>query len=232
MPRIVKQIHSSRRNVDSFHLGADLEFPGVDEPGMTPEDSELSEDGEDEMPDPEAIRLAVMEEARAEAALKVQEAYAEGLIRGELAGREAFEASISEAAAMLTNASEKMHEARAAFLEALTPQVSALAVLVAEQVLQKTVAEDPEHIHRTVRRALERLSDRQIITVRIHPADLAALTAHRISLLEDFTGVEELNLEADEQVEPGGCIITSETMQVDATLHTLLADIVERMYDA
>ncbi|MBI2421836.1 MAG: hypothetical protein HYV27_03320 [Candidatus Hydrogenedentes bacterium] len=232
MPRIVKQVHSFRRSVDSFRLGADLEFPDLQAQGMAPDEPENDTDAEEEPIDPETIRLAIMEEAREVAAQKVQEAYAEGLSRGEQAGRDAFDASIAQAAAMLEDASQKIQQARAAYLDALTPQVSALAVLLAEQVIQKEVAQDAGHIHRTVRRALECLSDRQTITVHIHPADFAALTEHRVRLLEDFTGVEELNIEADETVEPGGCIIASQSTQVDATLRTLLAGIVERMYDA
>lgn len=231
MPRILKQIQSSRQNVDPFSLGADFDVP--DGGKLTAELDSLNspdDDAEAEV-DAEALRLAVIEEARAEAAVKVKEAYAEGLSRGQKAGREAFDASVAEAAAMLKAASEAIQAAREQYLESLTPQVSALAVAIAEKVLRRAVEADTEHIQRTVREALELMTDRQSVTLRVHPQDHDALETHKIALLEDFSGLTELDIEPDDKVEPGGCIVESGSMVVDGTLSTLLEAVVEKMYD-
>ena len=179
--------------------------------------------------DPEAIRAAVMAEARAEAEAMVKEAYAKGYERGTQDGREAFEQSIAQSAAALDRAAAAIGTARGAFFESLEPQVVELATLIARRVLSREVRADPELIHRTVRHALEKIADRQRLRVVLNPQDMEAFRTHKLSLLEDFAGVEELEVEADGRVSPGGCEVESELMQVDARLETLLARVLDAL---
>ncbi len=175
--------------------------------------------------DPEALREAVLREAREEAEIKLQEAYAEGHRRGLESAEEEFAASVGQCAQALAEASESMKEAQEAFLDTLSPQVFELATLVAEGVLGREVRSDPELVHSTARRALQRITDRQRLLVRVNPDDLEALRRQQVTLLEEFDGIQEMVIEADEAVQPGGCMVESELMQVDARLETLLANI-------
>ncbi len=175
--------------------------------------------------DPEALREAVLREAREEAAAKLQEAYAEGHRRGLESAQEEFAASVGQCAEALAEASESITQAHDAFLDTLAPQVFELATLVAERVLGREVRSDPELVHSTARRALQRITDRQRLRVRVNPDDLEALRRHEVTLLEEFDGIQEMEIEADEAVLPGGCTVESELMQVDARLETLLANI-------
>jgi flagellar assembly protein FliH len=180
---------------------------------------------------PEALHQMIIAEARAEAEKKIQEAYQTAYQRGLDTGREAFDASIAHAAEALNEAASAMQQARQAFLDSLEPQVVELATLIAERVLQREVRMDPEIIHQTVKRALTTIVDRQCIVVRVHPDDYEALRAHKIRLLEDFDGVKELEVEADDTVSPGGCMIESQLMQTDARLETIFAHVLESLAD-
>lgn len=177
--------------------------------------------------DPAALREAVLAEARAEAAKRVQEAYTEGFQRGMAAGREAFEKSVAGAAELLSAAASAMREARAAFLDSLEPQVVELVGLITERVLQREAKTDPDLIHSTVRRALACIADRQRLRLQVHPDDLEALRRQKITLLEDFPGVEELNIETSEEVSRGGCVVESGHMQADARLEVLLNNVLD-----
>lgn len=182
----------------------------------------VEEEPEEEVFDPEAIRAEIVAEARAEAERKVREAYAEGLRRGETAGREAFDATIAQAAEALEAAAMEMQTARRIFLDTLEPQVFELATLIARRVLDREIRMEKDLVKETARRALEALADRQRVTLRVHPADIEALRAHKISLLENFPGVQSLDVEADPAVKPGGCMASSETMEADVRLEVLL----------
>ncbi len=179
--------------------------------------------------DPVALRNAVLAEAREEAEQKIREAYQEAYQRGLQQAQEQFDASIAQAAEALNAAAEAITRARQAFLDSLEPQVVALATIIAERVLQREVRTDPELIHAVARRALAKIADRQAVTARVNPADMEALRLHKIALLEDFEGVEELTIEADESVNPGGCVIESRLMQADARLETLLSTVLESL---
>lgn len=204
-----------------------LELPRYEEEAL-PEDEESTEEAAEYF-DPEEIRQAVLAEAKAEAEAKVKEAYAEGLRRGEEAGRAEFEATIAHAAEALEAAAEEMKAARDAFLESLEPQVVALSTLIAERVLHRELQSDPNLVQHSVRRALEVIADRQTLHVLVHPDDLEAMRAHQADLLESFPGIGELTLDADESVTPGGCVVESKEVQADMTLETLLASVLNAM---
>jgi flagellar assembly protein FliH len=124
-----------------------------------------------------------------------------------------------------------MRAARDAFLESLEPQVVELVTLIAERILRRECATDRDLILRTVRRALEVISDRQRLTVRLNPDDAAALRAHEIRLLEEFPGLQPLLIEPDAAITPGGCTVESATAHVDARLETLLAGVIDALLD-
>lgn len=228
MGHIIKKVEAGRGRVAPFGRDALEEFP---EKPLEPEAVEDAPAVPEDVFDPEALRAEVLAAARAEAERLVQEAYAEGLRRGEASGRAAFEARLAHAAEALGAAAAAMQAAREAFLESLEPQVVELVTLIAERVVQRECASDPELILRTVRRALETISDRQRLTVRLNPEDVAALRAHEVRLLEDFPGLQPLLIEPDPAVTAGGCTVDSATAHVDARLETLLANVIDALLD-
>ena len=204
---------------------------GFDEFPEAPTNLPGEEVPEEEEVDLEALREQVLAEAREEAERKVREAYEKGFAKGREAGEAEFRASVAECAAALHGAAAAMVEARSAFLAGLEPQVVDLVGLVAERVLAREGRTDGDLINSTVRRALAGLTDRQKLHVRVNPADLEALRTHKVTLLQDFGGIEELEVVADDAVTPGGCLVDTETLHVDATIETLLAEVLQALTD-
>lgn len=169
-------------------------------------------------PDINELREAILAEAREEAAVKVREAYAEGHRRGMEAGRADFERSVGESVAALQAAAAAVVHARETFLNTLEPEVVALAVRIAERILLREAETDRGLVLRTVRKALEHLTDRESIVLRVNPADLEVVRAEKLRLTEEFDGIARVVVESDAGVLPGGCIAESSLMQVDARL--------------
>ena len=176
---------------------------------------------------------AILAEARADAERLVREAYAEGLRRGEAAGRqsaeEQFVASIAEAAAMLKAASGAIQSARASFIEDAGTHVARLAVAAAERVVRRQIEHDPEIVKATVCAALAKLTREERIQLRVHPADLDAIRLHKVDLLDKFEGLRQLDISPDESVSPGGCIAETDDLVVDARIETQLTEILDRL---
>ena len=227
MERVIKADGAHGRAV--MRVATDMleEFPPREAPRL--DFSPISNPTRPEFTDPETIRRAVLAEAREEAARKIQEAYAEAFERGMEAGREHFAQSVGQSASALASAAEAIRKAREEFLVSLTPQVIELTALIVRRILGRESREDPELIHLTVRRALEKMADQQRLVVKVHPADLEALRAHKIRLLEDFPGVDILEVQASDSVSAGGCIVESERMHVDARLETLLGNLLSAL---
>ncbi|NIA14322.1 MAG: hypothetical protein GWP08_09585 [Nitrospiraceae bacterium] len=187
---------------------------------------ETSKAGEDLTPE------MVLAAARDEAEQKVRAAHAEGMRRGEEAGETKFREAVAESAAALEAAARAMHDARERFLDGLEPQVLELAVAIAGQIVQREVETGRDVVRATVRRALTHLLDRETMVVRVNPADLDAMRNERITLLEEFEEVRQIVVQADDTVDPGGCIVESELMQVDARMSVQLDTIMQILRDS
>lgn len=183
------------------------------------------------LPEEEETPETILMRARREAEQKVREAYAEGLRKGFDAGKEQFEASVAQAGSALNAAATAIREARQQFIEALTPQVVELAVAVAGRILQREAATDPELIVRTAERALVHLANHEHVTVRVNPADLEAIKARRVQLLEQVEGVSRLSVIADESVSSGGCLASSVLMEADARIESQLSALLDVLHD-
>jgi flagellar assembly protein FliH len=175
------------------------------------------------------LREALLAELRSETQTQVEQAYQEGHRRGYAAGHQEFMATTAQAGEMLEQAAAAMVEAREQFLQHLEPQVLDLVTLVCRKVLDREIRCDAELLQHTVRRALTKLADQQKLVLRVHPDDLEALRRHRVQLLEEFEGVEELDVQPDSGMSPGGCVVESSTLHVDARLEVLLENVLEAL---
>jgi flagellar assembly protein FliH len=77
-----------------------------------------------------------------------------------------------------------------------------------------------------LRRALRVVGTKTDLVVRAHPNDLDVIRTFAPALLEEFNSSSHIDLVADEQVSPGGCIVRTERSEVDVTLDAQVAEIV------
>jgi flagellar biosynthesis/type III secretory pathway protein FliH len=232
MARIFKFVHAETADIARFDRDSLEEFPAEEilAPDFLPMDEEEVTDEEEAPPiDPEVIREEIMAAAREEAAQKVQEAYQEGLARGTQAGQERFDASLARCTEALDAAVAAIQTSHDQFLNSLEPQVVALVKLMATRVIETELRTGPEAIQNMARRALSKLAGQFAVTLLVHPDDLEALKAHEVSLLDSVAGVDSLQIQASEDVEPGGCIAQSADMEVDARLETLLSQVLNAL---
>ncbi len=212
MPRVIKGTGLVDGVINAYERGA---LEAID-PDML---------GEDGRADP----AAVLAQAREQAEQLVREAYAEGMRRGAEAGKQQFDTAIREAADVLHAAAEELKLARAEFLFQTQREIVRLAGAMAQQVLRREVQLDEKLATETARAALLKLCDQERVTLRVHPQDLAALKEQRIALLEEFDGIEQLDVRPSEDVARGGCIAESATLYIDAQLDAQLRQILERL---
>jgi flagellar assembly protein FliH len=185
--------------------------------------------------DPDALRQQVISEAlteaRGEAERKVREAYEEGLRLGMEEGLRRFEERIAHCSEALEEAAEAMKHARQNFLDSLEPEVFDMVRLITERVLAREIRTDKELVLHTARRALECLTHEEKLRIRVNPADYAAMKENQITLLEEFHGVSHIDIDEDEEVSPGGCMIDTTRIHVDARLETLLGHVLGELAD-
>lgn len=179
----------------------------------------------------EKVIAEAIEQGKEEAKRKVAEAYEKGLQKGIQAGEAQFQEQVGESAQVLQEAAAAMRAAYEEFLNALEPEVFELVTLIAERVVGREVRTDRELIHDTVRRAIAVVADRGTLTVRLNPEDAQALREQKVTLLEEFEGIEHLRIEPEPEISPGGCRVDSGRMHVDARIETLLENVLNELAD-
>lgn len=111
-------------------------------------------------------------------------------------------------------------------LEDIEADVVALAVSLAEAILERELAIVDEPVLEALRRAVRLLPDRGAPLVRVHPDDATTTSAAvAADVLRWPAGVSVV---PDRSVEPGGCVVEVGSCRVDAQLATAI----ERMRDA
>jgi flagellar assembly protein FliH len=154
--------------------------------------------------------VVLLERAEEDARRRVDEARAEG----RRAARDEFVREFGEALATLRAAAAALEDARAREGERTLQEIVHLAVAVAGKIVRREVHRDDAYTVRLVRRCLRRIPFPAPVRVRLHVADLAAVTAARDSLLGEGAG-HQLSFEEDARVERGGCVVETPDFVVD-----------------
>ena len=164
----------------------------------------------------EGVTSEVLQEAR-------QQAYAEGFSRGHDAGgqeaRDALEATVRKTAEeTAVRMAQLLHNTRDHLKKSedqISRHILELACDLARQVVRQELRSDPAHLRPVIAEALGQLvEDGQVATVRLNPGDLAMMKG----ALQENMGNHPAEFVADAAISPGGCLIESATMTVDATI--------------
>jgi type III secretion protein L len=127
------------------------------------------------------------------------------------------EAALTELNVILLEARER----RDAALSGAERDVLRLAVKLAEKIIGREIERDDATLADIVSAALRHARQQEALTVRVNPADLPRVQAHR-ERLDPAGRARFLDLVADPRVGHGGCIIEGESGTVDARLDTQL----------
>lgn len=163
--------------------------------------------------------LHAAERTRAEAA-----AYTKGYKDAEAAVREAASVELLSAKAALDDAvaSVQLHTAR--WTANAEENVAALAVVVAQSIIQHEVRVDHSVVRELVQRALAQFPIDQTISVRLHPDDVT--TCDDIMRTGANGHVQDVRLVSDPHIVRGGCLAEGRERIIDGRVDTAL----ERAY--
>ncbi len=162
-------------------------------------------------------------DARSRVAGIETEAHARGFESGEKAGREAADVQMEDMLETMRGLIDVARAERVKLLEGAEPELVRLATEIAERVVQSHLALEPEAVTAIARGALQRLVARENITVRVNPADIERLRAHREAFLSSHD-VESLRIVEDQRVDRGGVVIETESGTIDAKVSTQLRE--------
>jgi flagellar assembly protein FliH len=191
----------------------------------------------------EAARIVAEARAKAEQAEQAAagRGYEEGFARGRNDGytdgcqagsRQGLEASAGAAGGALSCAqriAEELTAARGELLEQARRELLDLAVAVAERVVGVVAARDVAAAQANLVKVLEMAGYAKAITIKVNPLQLQALREHCRQAVEALAIKGRVELVGDPSISPGGVKLLTGGGQIDATIETQLAYVVEAL---
>lgn len=158
----------------------------------------------------------------AELERQLDAAVAEGRAEGERRGWEAAKDDVAAAIARLGEALEKIEASARAAAKPYASELVELALIVARELIGAEIGRDPAPLVQLIERCLDDVVGESAITIKLHPADRAALIAARPDLLRP-----DLRVIEDPTLARGGCLVESARRMVDARLEERLDNVRE-----
>lgn len=166
---------------------------------------------------------ALIEEALSHAGEIAQNAHAEGFQSGHDAGRQTAEQEMNEMLITMRGLVDMARAERHKIIETAEPEIVKLAMGIAEKILHQSVTVDRNAVIAMCKAAMARLLEREIVTVRVNPADLERMQEHRDELLA-LGDVKNMRVIEDQRVDRGGVMLETEAGAVDAKISTQIAE--------
>ncbi len=182
-----------------------------------------------EIVDPAEEVREILEQARRQAATIIEQAgeqagaiekeaaekgYREGLDRGEQQGRQLYLEKIAELEKIMAGLAGQ----RAAVQRQYESDLRHLVTAVVRRLVHHEISVNPRIIAACLRHAMQFVAHSARVRVRLHPDDFQRL---REASLEDddlLAGKEQVDLFEDPALTPGGCVITTDFGEIDATV--------------
>lgn len=97
-----------------------------------------------------------------------------------------------------------------------------LSLAIAERVVKREVIFESELVLRQIHEATKRVIGVERIKLRVNPKDEDYVRDHRAQILTTTDAARELIIESDDTIARGGCILESDSGNVDALIATQL----------
>ncbi len=159
--------------------------------------------------------------------LQLKEAFSSGLQEG----KNLAERGLANVFRSLRAAAEAIHALRDKVLRESEDEVIKLVILVARKVIMREITQNRSILADVVRSAVSGLSEREEITIRLHPDDLALITSGHEEMLRRELHNERMHLKPDPGVPAGNCLIDTEMGTIDARVEAQLDEIYRRLLE-
>jgi flagellar biosynthesis/type III secretory pathway protein FliH len=162
----------------------------------------------------------------AERAREREEAYERGFQKGIDAGRRQAMQELSPNLQASVKVVAEMEDFRGALLHQMQDNLTALALAVARQLMEREVKSEPAVVANLVRNALSHFPLDQKLRIRLNPMDLSSISMEQSGTQPPVSAGREVRWIPDEAISRGGCVVEGPERIVDGRVEGAL----ERIY--
>lgn len=148
--------------------------------------------------------------------------YEEGFHEGVEVGRQQEHDQLRAESELLATLVQSILQDRGRIVASVGRDLVQLALTMAERVVRRSLPFEDEAVLRAIREALGHVGDARRIIVRLNPRELERVRAHEADLAALLAAEASVELRPDTAVTPGGCLIDTPELHLDATVEALL----------
>ncbi len=142
------------------------------------------------------------------------EAFISGVDTGRKEAEEDFENSAKTFHCICT----ELDTLRETILKNSIVEMKELVMLISEKIIRHSLTEQSETIIETIKEAIQLAVKSDEIQIQINPDDLKCIEEKKQEIIDSMSGLENITLRADPNIDRGGCRLDSSHCTVDATL--------------
>jgi len=163
-----------------------------------------------------------IEDAKVKGVEIEKQAHEKGLQEGRTEGKEEIKSQASLIIEGIENVLKEITAYKDDFPKIYEREVIGLIKEISKKVVHVEARVDERVILKNIYQAFDILSDRVGVKLNINPDDLDFVNENRPEFFSNVKGLQSISIEADADVERGGCFIETEFGNVDARIQTQL----------
>jgi len=178
-----------------------------------------------EEPEVRYVKEAEYNRLAANAQAEKEQAYKDGYSDGQQMGYGKGKSESQSTIAQFNRLIHDVENQRLAIYQEAEVELVDLAIEIARKIISSELEGSKEIIIHSVRKAVELLRDRSLLTLKVAP-DQESLVRDNLDSLYDLDDrIEKIDVVPDRRVGCGGCIVETESGNVDARIETELQNI-------
>lgn len=161
-----------------------------------------------------------------------REAYEKGFNAGEKAGYEFGRKKAEVLFSGIEGVLNELSTFKQSLFSRCEREMVELSLSIAKKVIQRETAIKEDGVLDCLRAALRAVVAGGQIAIRVNPKDLDIINANRAELTRFSGAAKGMSVESDETISRGGCAISTNFGEIDATIETALQEVEEKLNDA
>lgn len=151
-------------------------------------------------------------------AIDIEDIRENAFTSGIAAGRQQAEKDFENIAQTLLSICNELDRLRETILQNSAGEMKELVLAISERIVRHSVKEQEETIIATIKDAIHLAVKSDEFQIQINPEDLEVVNSQKKEIINSISGLDNIVLKSDPNIERGGCKLESSWCTVDATM--------------
>jgi flagellar assembly protein FliH len=169
-----------------------------------------------------------------DAKIEIQKAYDNGFSDGQEASNIAYQNDLDKYKEWIKRIDLITSELRKEFskqIENLEKSLIPTSIMIAKHIIMDEISSNADIVINQARKALKLVEEDEIFRISVNPHDIEILKEAKSTLMNDKSRLNKIEITGDDNIMQGGCILSTSSGIIDASIDAQLKKIKESLTD-